>query len=82
MKVLITGGGGFLGNQLACRLAARGELMGPSGKTERVDDITLFDVGFSQAAKAALPEGTRLLERDIADRATGIRETSPPDPWG
>ena len=68
MKVLITGGGGFLGNQLARRLAARGELTGPSGKPERIDDLTLFDVGFSPAAKGGLPEYARLLERDIADR--------------
>jgi nucleoside-diphosphate-sugar epimerase len=39
MRVLITGGGGFIGKKLAARLLERGELMG--GALER---ITLFDV--------------------------------------
>jgi D-erythronate 2-dehydrogenase len=39
MRVLITGGGGFIGKKLAARLLERGELNG--GKLERV---TLFDV--------------------------------------
>jgi nucleoside-diphosphate-sugar epimerase len=68
MKVLITGGGGFLGNQLARRLALRGELTGPSGKPERIDEIALFDVGFSPEAAAGLPTGTKLLKRNIGER--------------
>lgn len=68
MKVLITGGGGFIGNQLARRLILRGELTGPSGKLERIDEIALFDVGFSPEAADGLPEGTQLLKRDIGER--------------
>ncbi len=68
MKVLITGGGGFIGNQLARRLIVRGELTGPSGRPERIDEIALFDVGFSPEAAAGLPAGTQLLKRDMSER--------------
>jgi len=43
MKVVITGGAGFLGSCLARKLAARGRLVGTSGKEERLDEIVLFD---------------------------------------
>jgi len=68
MKVLITGGGGFLGHQLARQLARRRVLTGPSGKPEPIDEFALFDVGFSPQASAGLPEGARLLQRDMGDR--------------
>ncbi len=47
MKVLITGGGGFLGSQLAKRLLERGSLIGPSGVQESIDEILLLDSHFS-----------------------------------
>ena len=39
MKVIITGGAGFLGLQLAQRLTALGSLAGPSGKPEKIDEL-------------------------------------------
>lgn len=39
MRVLITGGGGFIGKKLAARLLERGELLGRA-----IERITLFDV--------------------------------------
>lgn len=68
MKVLITGGGGFLGNQLARQLIARGTLTGPSGAPEPIDAITLFDAQFSDAGRQGLTGDVTLLDRDIADR--------------
>lgn len=68
MKVLITGGGGFLGNQLARKLITRGTLTGPSGAQEPIDAITLFDAQFSDASKQGLTGEVTLLDRDIADR--------------
>ncbi|MCB1065341.1 MAG: NAD-dependent epimerase/dehydratase family protein [Verrucomicrobiae bacterium] len=68
MKVLITGGGGFLGNQLARKLLQRGHLTGPSGEPEGIDAITLFDAHFSEASKQGLPAEVTLLDRDISDR--------------
>ncbi len=43
MKVVITGGCGFIGLRLARRLLERGELTGPSGAPERIDELVLFD---------------------------------------
>jgi nucleoside-diphosphate-sugar epimerase len=69
MKVVITGGGGFLGQQLARSLLARGSLTGPSGHQEEIGSVLLFDT--------ALPNGPELDDGrvevaigDITDRAT------------
>jgi len=43
MHVLITGGAGLLGTQLAGALLARAELTNPQGKVEPIERITLFD---------------------------------------
>lgn len=51
MKVVITGGAGFLGKRLANRLLKRGALMGPDGGEQPIEQIVLLDVvpaeGFS-----------------------------------
>ena len=47
MKVVITGGAGFLGKKLAHRLLADGALIGPSGKREIIEELVLFDTGLS-----------------------------------
>jgi nucleoside-diphosphate-sugar epimerase len=46
MKVLITGGGGFLGYRLALRLLERRMLAGPDGKPASISQIKLFDATF------------------------------------
>ncbi|MDR2111691.1 MAG: SDR family oxidoreductase [Candidatus Accumulibacter sp.] len=43
MKVLITGGGGFLGRRLAARLLQRGTLGNAESREEKIERITLFD---------------------------------------
>lgn len=61
MKVLITGGGGFLGSRLARALLARGELGG-----QRISGIVLLDAVFSPALK---DPRLRIVQGDIADPA-------------
>ena len=43
MKIVITGGGGFIGRRLAKCILAEGELTGPSGKREPITELVLFD---------------------------------------
>ncbi|WP_114814815.1 D-erythronate dehydrogenase [Paraburkholderia kururiensis] len=66
MKVLITGGAGFLGQRLARRLLERGELAGPNGRAEKISTLVLLDV-------AAAPDfgdaRVKAMVGDIADRA-------------
>lgn len=73
MKVLITGGGGFLGSQLARQLLERKTLIGSSGEPEPIDEICLLDSHFSPAVEEwAKQQGQAidltLLNRDLADR--------------
>ncbi len=44
MKVLITGGAGFLGRRLAKKLLERGSLKGANDKNTRIDQIVLVDI--------------------------------------
>lgn len=44
MKVVITGGGGFIGSQLTAALLERGHLAGPSRNEEPIQSITLIDI--------------------------------------
>ena len=68
MKVVITGGAGFIGQNLARALIRRGVLTGPSGAEEEIDSIVLFDA----VAPPALPPdpGGRItaVTGDIAGR--------------
>ena len=68
MKVVITGGAGFLGKKLARRLL-QGGIAGPSGKPEPVSELVLFDVG--KASGPGLDDlRVRALAGDIANFAT------------
>ncbi len=68
MKVVITGGAGFIGRQLAERLLALGELPGRDGKPERIDELVLFDAvepaPFKQPDKRV-----HAVTGDISDKA-------------
>lgn len=66
MKVLITGGAGFLGQRLARRLLERGELAGPNGRAEKISTLVLLDVA---AAPDFSDVRVKTMVGDIADRA-------------
>ena len=44
MKVVVTGAAGFIGRKLAHALLDRGELIGPKGTPETIDQLVLIDV--------------------------------------
>jgi nucleoside-diphosphate-sugar epimerase len=54
MKVLITGGGGFLGLRLARALLAGGTAPGPDGKATEITRITLVDTTFPAGIDARI----------------------------
>ena len=69
MKVVITGGAGFLGTKLARRLLQDGTLAGPDGKPARVGELLLFDVGLASGPGLDDPR-VRTVSGDIANFAT------------
>ncbi|HWK48483.1 MAG TPA: D-erythronate dehydrogenase [Steroidobacter sp.] len=69
MKVVITGGTGFLGQRLAARILEQGALFAPSGERRAVSELMLFDSRIP-ADFTVTDQRIKLLEGDIADRAT------------
>ena len=65
MKIVITGGGGFLGSRLCAALLQRGELTGPSGGPESIREVVLFDAAFHSRPDDSR---VRLARGDMADR--------------
>ena len=67
MKVIITGGGGFLGSRLCQKLLERGELTGPSGTPETIHEIVLLDAVFHRSTN---DPRVRQITGDISQRST------------
>ena len=68
MKVVITGGLGFLGLRLARALLDKETLAGASGAQERIERIVLFDAAAADRPPAGLDDGrVALVAGDIAD---------------
>jgi nucleoside-diphosphate-sugar epimerase len=67
MRVVITGGAGFLGRRLADRVLAAGRLAGPSGSAELVDEVVLVDVVHPTGPPTSGDPRIRSVAGDIAD---------------
>ncbi len=70
MKVVITGGAGFIGQRLARRLLDIGEITAPSGGKAAIDEMLLFDQAVPDPIPPALAEEARFVAGDISDRDT------------
>lgn len=64
MKVVITGGAGFIGSRLARTLLDRGQLANPAGMQTDISELVVFDI----AEPATLPDDSRL--RVVVGEAT------------
>ncbi len=71
MKVLITGGTGFIGAQLAKRILSLGKLTSSAGKVEPVDEMVLFDVALPTKPIPGLDDKRVTIKAgNIADQKT------------
>jgi nucleoside-diphosphate-sugar epimerase len=72
MKVVITGGAGFLGRRLAQALLQRGELCNARGEREAIDALVLFDIVPATLPGVADPR-LQVVTGDITDPAQVAR---------
>jgi nucleoside-diphosphate-sugar epimerase len=70
MKVVITGGGGFLGSRLCQKLLQHGHLTGPSGEPEPIGEIVLLDAFFPRDTDDPI---VTQVAGDISDRDTAFQ---------
>ena len=69
MKVVLSGGGGFIGRRLARSLLERGGLTGADGRAARIDKLVIFDVAAPQPPLADDPR-LEVATGDIGDPET------------
>ena len=70
MKVVITGGAGFVGLRLTGHLLNRGTLTGPSGNQEPIEQISLFDQTVPESRPDGLDDRVEFVSGNIGDRET------------
>lgn len=70
MKIVITGGAGFLGKRLAKSLLTRGRLIGPEGTQENITELVLFDIA---PDIDIVDDRLRYISGDISDAETVTR---------
>jgi nucleoside-diphosphate-sugar epimerase len=67
VRVIITGGTGFVGRTLARRLLQRGSLIGPSGQAEPIDSLVLLDAAAPAVPLTGLDERAEVVVGDVTD---------------
>src|SRR4029079_2471132 len=67
MRVVITGGAGFLGSRLARKLLEKETLVGPGGKATPIRELVLFDIA---PAQGFADPRVKIVTGDVADAAT------------
>ena len=78
MKIVITGGTGFLGLRLARQLLAHGTATGPSGKKEPIEEMVLFDVVMPEKRPDGLDDRVKIVAGEISDaKAVGALIDTP-----
>ena len=70
MKVVITGGAGFIGLRLGAALLQRGSLTAPNGTQEAIDSLLLFDVNAPAVRPDWADDRVVFQTGDISDAAT------------
>ena len=78
MKVVITGGTGFLGLRLARAILERGALRGATGAPEAVDEMILFDAVTPPERPEGLDEGLPVSHIPAAPHPDGGPGSIPP----
>ncbi len=68
MRVVITGGAGFLGKLLAAKILARGALTDASGKLREVSELALVDMAAAQGEPWISDLRVSQVVGDVADR--------------
>jgi nucleoside-diphosphate-sugar epimerase len=79
MKVVITGGAGFLGILLARRLLGLADMSGPGGNRLPIDEVVLFDMVAPDRRPAGLDERVIFKAGEISDKAMIDRLIDQPD---
>jgi len=70
VKVVITGGAGFIGQRLGQALLQRGSLTAPGGGQAAIDELLLFDQAIPAERPAWADKRVTLRAGDISDRTT------------
>jgi len=68
VKIVITGGTGFVGLTLARQLLKRGTLPGPKGTPEPIDEMVLFDMVAPVEPPKGLDDRVKIASGQIAER--------------